>query len=178
VTQAIASLGVQPIDIQTISLKIQSQYGPLAALPNYGGFPQIGTGGFSPDVQFGSYHARNVLRVSVRELVRVGEIADAVTRAGAAVIGALSFQVADDFAARQTALEAAAKNAQMKGEALATATGKQIGDLVAMTEEVVLSNGIYAAARASLPALFGAAGPEVAGELEYYARVSATFQLH
>jgi uncharacterized protein YggE len=182
----VGALGVQQTDIQTISLNVYSLYSPLRqGLPQYGGMPQIAQTGFSPfapgpplqpDVQFGSYHARNTLRVNVREPSRVGEIVDAATRAGATIAGGFSFQVSDEAAARRTLLEAAGKDARSKAETLAAAAGKQVGDPISITEDCIVSNGAYAALRAAAPFAFGVGAPRVAGELEYYARVSASFR--
>jgi hypothetical protein len=147
--------------------------------------PQIGQGGFppfpaagniQPEVQFGSYQASNTLRINVREAARVGDVADAVTRAGATVLGPFSFLPADEAAARRSAVEAAGKDARMKAEALAMAAGKQVGDPIAISEDIVATNGTYTAFRAALPLAFGAGAPEVVGDLEYYARVSAAFR--
>jgi hypothetical protein len=186
VAQALGALGVQPGDIQTISLNVFSLYVPLMqGLPGSSGMPQIGTPGFSPfttgsvqqpEVQFGSYHARNTLRVNVRQAARVGEIVDAATKAGASVAGAFSFQVADEAAARRALLEAAGRDARAKAETLAAAAGKQVGDPISITEDCILSNGTYTALRSTTPFAFGAGAPQVAGELEYYARVSASFR--
>jgi uncharacterized protein len=189
--QAVASMGVQPTDLQTISFNIYSLYAPMMqALPPYSAMAQIGHGAFpgyaagvpSPgigqgEIQFGTYHARNTLRVNVRETGRVGEIVDALTKAGAMISGTFSFKPSDDGHARKAALEAAARDARAKAEALAVATGRQIGDAISVSEEVVATNGAYAAMRASLPYSFGAGAPQYAGELEYYARVSANFRL-
>ncbi len=73
-------------------------------------------------------------------------------------------------------MEAAGKDARSKAETLATAAGKQLGDPVSITEEIVASNGVYSAMRAQMPWAFGANMPAVAGELEYYARVTASFR--
>jgi uncharacterized protein YggE len=186
ITQAVAPFGVLPADLQTISLNLYNLYSqPMPSLPPYGGMPQIGQSAFGlyagapavqPDVQFGSYQARKTVRVNVREAARVGEIVDAVSRAGATVIGALSLKVNDESAARKGALEAAAKDARAKAEALATAAGKQLGDPIAVSEDIVASNGAYAALRAAVPFAFGAGAPQTTGDLEYYARVSARFR--
>jgi uncharacterized protein len=185
VMQAVAPLGVQQADIHTISLNVQSVYSPLAhALPAYGGVqqqapsfsPYLGGTGVPAEAQYGSYCARNILRVNVREHGRTGEIADAAARAGASILGSFRFRGADEASARRAALEAAGKDARMKAEALAAAAGKQLGEPVAIAEDILASNGTYAALRASMPFAFGAGAPEVAGELEYYARVSANFR--
>jgi uncharacterized protein len=189
--QSVATSGVQPSDLQTISLNVYSLYAPvLQGLPGYAPMPQIGQAGFAPysggtaansgaqsEIQFGSYQARNTVRVHVRDAARVGEIVDALTRAGATVASAFSFRVSDEAEARRAALEAAGKDARAKAQSLASAAGRQIGDATSITEEVVATNGTYAALRAALPYSFGAGAPQVAGELEYYARVSANFRL-
>jgi uncharacterized protein YggE len=187
VTQALAQLGVQQGDIQAISLKAQNLYTPvMQALPAYAGMTPIGHAGHSaygagaalqPEVQFGSYFANSTLRVNVREPGRAGEIADMAVRAGATVVGGLRFRAADEASARRAALEAAAKDARMKAEALAAASGKQVGDPVAIAEDIVASNGTYSALRPMMPFAFGACAPEMVGEFEYYARVSANFRL-
>ena len=129
ITQAISPLGIQQGDLQSISLKLQNLYSPvMPSLPGYAGMPQIGQTGFSPyatgaalqpEVQFGSYFASNTLRVNVREPGRVGEIADAAVTAGATLIGGVRFRAADEASARRATLEAAAKDARLKAEALA-----------------------------------------------------------
>jgi len=187
ITQAIGPLGVQPGDVHSISLNLNNLYAPMMqALPAYGAMPQIAQGSMptygsafpaQTDLQFGSYQARNTMRVNVREATRVGEIVDAVARAGATIVGAFVFRASDEALARKNALEAAGKDARARAEVLATASGKQLGDPVALTEEVTASNGAYMALRSAMPFAFGAGAPQVVGELEYYARVSATFRL-
>lgn len=186
--QAVAPLGVQQADLQTISLNVYNLYAPvLPALSAYGGLPAIGSGGFPQygagaaavpaEIQSAAYHARNILRVNVRDPKRLGEIVDAVARAGAVIAGSLSVGVSDEAGARRHALEAAGKDARAKAEALAVGAGKQVDDAVAISEDIVASNGVYAALRSAMPFAFGAGAPQVAGELEYYARVSASFRL-
>jgi uncharacterized protein YggE len=184
VTQALSPLGVHQTDLQTISLRVNSSWPALQALPQYAIAPQIGQGGFSPfqlginlqpEMQFGSYQTAHTLRIQVREAGRVGEIADAAARAGATILGSFSLRAADEAAARKAALEAAGKDARIKAESLAVAVGKQVGDAISISEDIVASNGSYMALRAAVPLAFGAGAPEVVGELEYYARVSAAF---
>ena len=188
VAQAVAPLGVQQADLQTISLNVYNVYTPVVpALAAYGGLPKIGSGGFSPyaagappvpaEIQSAAYHARNILRVNVRDPKRLGEIVDVLARTGTAIVSSLSVGVSDEAGARRHALEAAAKDARAKAEALAGASGKQVDDAVAIAEDLVASNGVYAALRSAAPFAFGAGAPQVAGELEYYARVSASFRL-
>jgi len=188
IVQAVAPLGVQRADLQTISMNVVNSYGPLAqALPAYSAPPQLGApAGFSvfgaavtglqPELQFGSYQARSLLRVIVREAARAGEIVDTLTKAGAALVGGFTFHAADEATARKAALEAAGRDARTKAEALALAAGKEIGEPLAISEDVVASNGVYSALRAQAPLAFGAGAPAIAGELEYYARVTANYR--
>jgi uncharacterized protein len=187
VTQTVATMGVQAADLQTISQTIYNLYSPIAGggpLLLGQGYPQMPMQQMplqqmqlQPDIQFGSYQVRNVVRLNVREPNRAGEIVDAVSRAGATIIGGFSFKASDEAAARRSALEAAGKDAKSKAEALATATGKRVGDAVSISEEIVATNGAYTAMRTALPFAFGAGAPPVIGELEYYARVTANFRL-
>jgi uncharacterized protein YggE len=191
VTQTLAPLGVQRGDLQTISMNVAAAYLPLLPSMPYAAPPQIGPGAYGSfgggqfggagtalqtDLQFGSYQARSLLRLSIRETARAGEIVDALNKAGANLAGGLTFRAADESAARKAALDAASRDARAKAETLATGAGKQVGDPVAIQEEIVVSNGMYSALRAQSPFGFGPATPQFAGELEYYARVTASFR--
>jgi uncharacterized protein YggE len=181
ITQALSPQGIQQADLQSISLNVHTFYTPvMPALQAQASLPQMGAAtfaGVAQDVQSAVYHARNILRVNVRDARRLGEAVDSAVRAGATILGGLSLRVSDESGARRAALEAAAKDARNKAETLAAAAGKQIGEVAAINEDVVVSNGAYTALRSLMPFAFGAGAPQVAGELEYYARVSATFRL-
>jgi uncharacterized protein YggE len=116
------------------------------------------------------------LRVNVRDAARTGEIADALVGAGATLVGGLSYRAADETGARKLALEAAVKDARAKAESVATAAGRKLGEPVGISEDIVASNGVYSALRAQVPWAFGPDTPLAAGELEYYARVTASFR--
>jgi uncharacterized protein YggE len=197
---AAGSMGIQSSDVQTVSMNVYNLYSPgipgLPSLNVYGAMQQIGQTGLNPfggggaptsqpgtyntpaEVQFGSYQVRGLIRVVVREVGRVAEIVQAAIRAGAIPVGPISFRALDEPGARRAVLEAAGADAKTKAETLARSLGKNIGDAITVTEDVLLSNGAYGALRSTMPAVFGSgAGPAVIGELEYYARVSANFRL-
>lgn len=188
IAQSVAQHGIQRNDIETISTTVVNTFTPLMqTLPPYAAPPQIGPGAFGgfpgahagmpPEVQFGTYQARSLLRVTVRDTARLGEIVDALAKAGASLVGGFSYHAADEAAARRAALEAAARDARAKAEVLATAAGREVGEPLTILEDVVASNGVYAALRAQAPLAFGLGAPAMAGELEYYARVTASFRL-
>ena len=195
---AVGSLGIQSSDLQTVSMNVYNLYSSglpgLPSLSGYGNLPQIGHAGLNPfgggagsqlgayapqtEVQFGSYQVRCLIRVVVRDLGRVGEVVQSAIRAGAIPVGPLSFRPSDESVARKAALEAAGADARLKAEALARSVGKNIGDAITVTEDVLVSNGAYGGLRSTMPAVFGSGVvPAVIGELEYYARVSANFRL-
>jgi len=188
--QLLTPLGVAREDVQTSSQTVNSLFTPglpsfTPLLPAFG-MPQLGQTAFSafsqaphalqPEVGFDAFLARTTLRVIAKDAARVGEILEVAHRAGATLSSGFSFRAADEPAARRAALEAAARDARSKAEALATATGKQLGDPISIAEDVVVSNGAYAALRSVNPIAFGSNLPVAAGELEYYARVSASYR--
>jgi uncharacterized protein YggE len=181
--QALPSYGVPQIAQGGYGQQIGQPYGQQIGQGGYG--QQIGQGGYGaygapaplqPEVQFGSYQARSVLRVNVREAVRAGDVADILVKTGATLASGLSFRAADEAAVRKSVLEAAGKDARAKAETLAATSGKHIGDPVSITEDMVASNGTYSALRAQIPWAFGPDMPSAAGELEYYARVTANYR--
>jgi uncharacterized protein YggE len=195
-----ASMGVQSSDLQTVSMNVYNLYStgllglpPLSAYGAMHQLPPIGLNPFSggvpsgsqpgayntqTEVQFGSYQVRCLIRVVVRELGRVAEVVQTAIRAGAIPIGPICFRSSDESATRRAVLEAAGVDAKVKAEALARSLGKNIGDAISATEDVLVSNGAYGALRSTMPTLFGSGtAPAVVGELEYYARVSANFRL-
>jgi len=194
IAHALAPLSVQPADLQSISLHVYNLYSPylpapapMPMLPQFAG-PHSGVGFVSTtqgpgqelqhnpyEMQFGAYQSKNIVRVTVRDANRAGEVVDTAAKNGAVILGGVCMRVSDESSARKTVLEAAAKDARTKAEALANAAGKPIGEPVAITEEIVVSNGTYMALRAALPFAFGAGTQQTAGEFEYYARVSARF---
>jgi hypothetical protein len=191
VTQSVAALGVAQTDIQTISLNVYSVYSPLTQpLPPFAAMAQLSAtqpgpaqlGPMTsfglvpqPDMQFGSYQARNLVRVSVREATRLGEVLDAAVRSGASV-SQFAFKAPDEASSRRSTLEAAGKDARAKAESLAAAAGRKIGEAIFISEDIVASNGTYTALRSVFPFSLGAGAPTLVGELEYYARVSASFR--
>ena len=187
IAQAIGALGVQQADLQTISLNVYNLYSQtLQGFAGIGGMAQIGQGGFgmlAPDRGCtAGYSIRLVLREKNSARDRCGN------QAASARLWTLPREPerpSREHSATayptsrppvETALEAAGKDARAGAESLATAAGKQLGDPVAISEEIIASNGTYAALRAAAPFAFGAGAPQVTGDLEYYARVSARFR--
>ena len=60
---------------------------------------------------------------------------------------------------------------------LSIAAGKKLGDPLGISEDTWTANGIYPALRTQMPWAFGPDTSLAAGDLEYYARVTASFRL-
>src|SRR5258707_13288980 len=76
------------------------------------------------------YVATNTVRVEARRLDQVGAIIDASLAAGANGINGLSFYMASLDEARRQAISAAVSNARADAEAMATAAGGTLGQLL------------------------------------------------
>ncbi|MHB8869220.1 MAG: SIMPL domain-containing protein [Thermoleophilia bacterium] len=81
-----------------------------------------------------SYRAQNSIRVTLADLSKVGGIFAAATEAGANNVMGPEWRLNDDTAAVGQALDEAFSKARAKAEALATAAGLKLGDLVLMQE--------------------------------------------
>ncbi|MHB1345258.1 MAG: SIMPL domain-containing protein [Thermoleophilia bacterium] len=81
-----------------------------------------------------SYRAQNSIRVTLADLSKVGGIFAAATEAGANNVMGPEWRLNDDTAAVGQALDEAFSKARAKAEALATAAGLKLDDLVLMQE--------------------------------------------
>lgn len=106
-------------DVKTTGYSVQPQY-------NY---PQNG----APVLT--GYRVTNNVNVTVREIAKVGQLLDAVTKAGANQVGGVSFGLADPEAAGRTAREQAVRNARDKADTLAKATGVSVGIVMTIDDE-------------------------------------------
>ncbi len=83
------------------------------------------------------YHVNNSVRVTVREVARVGAVLGAVTAAGVNSVNGISFGIDDTAALEGRAHEAAMKDARAKAESLATLAGETLGEVL----QISLSSG-------------------------------------
>lgn len=79
------------------------------------------------------YTATNMVRVTLHDLSRVGEIVDLASKAGANRIHRIDFTLQDERAARARALRTAADNARARAETLAAALGVKIVRVLSAT---------------------------------------------
>jgi uncharacterized protein YggE len=109
----------QNADIRTISYTLT----PVYRYPREGGEPTI-TG----------YSASNIVRVTLDDLTKVGQVIDAATAAGANQIHQLQFTVRDEQKLQAEALREASIKARQKAEAIAGALNLRISRVVSVAE--------------------------------------------
>ena len=83
------------------------------------------------------YEARNMVRVTLGDLTKVGPVIDAATGAGANTIDNLAFTLRRDEPARDQALAGATREALRKAQVMAQALGGRVGRIVEVQEASV-----------------------------------------
>jgi len=162
VLEALSASGVAKKDVQTSRYDVAIERRPESR------------GGPGPAPVSG-YHVTSEVRVTMRDLARVGQVLDAAVKAGANASRGLTFQKDDPSAERNRALAAAIAAARAKAEVLARAAGRELGEVLEIAEggggRPVPMLGFRA--MAAIPD----AVPVEAGELQLSAQVEVVFAL-
>jgi uncharacterized protein YggE len=121
VVAALSSAGVAEADMKTTDYSIQPEY-------EYSDNKQRLLG----------YRVGNILRAKLREVLRTGEIVDAVSAAGGdhARVNGLRFAIEDESALQRAARQAAWEDARSKAQQLAELAGQNLGAATSITETV------------------------------------------
>jgi uncharacterized protein YggE len=154
----VRELGVEERDIRTVSYAVE----PVMSAPRNQEPPRI-TG----------YHVVNVVELRLRRLDAAGAALDAAVAAGANVVRALRFTLADPAAAEAEARARAVRDAAARARQLAEAAGVRLGPLRSLTE-----GGAGPEPRLmgyGSRALAVAPGPVEAGQLEVVVTVQARY---
>ena len=117
VQDAITAAGVAEDDIQTQDLRLDKR------TENRG----------EPD-EHSFYVAEQRFEVKVRDVNDTGKVAGAAVGAGANIVGGIEFQLSDKEPTRNDALKDAVQTAHAKAEAMASAAGATVGDVVVIDE--------------------------------------------
>ena len=110
--------GIAERDVQTSGLNLSAQYDYQQNEP-----PRLR-----------GYQASNQVTVTINDLDRVGETADAVVAAGVNQIGGISFGLKDPGLAENRARQLAVRNLQAKAALYADALGVSLGGIRSLTE--------------------------------------------
>lgn len=128
------------------------------------------------DVEIAGYRVTNQVRVHVRNLPELGQVLDALVKAGSNQISGISFGIDDPEGVMTQARNRAVANARSRAELYAQAAGVGVGRVIAISEQGIqmprpqyLQRGMAAEAMASVPV--------ATGEQEVRANVTMVFEL-
>lgn len=119
IMQSLREEGIEAKDIQTADYSIwpQQQHDPRGA----------------GETSITGYRVNNTVRITVRDIDRVGNVLAAVTNAGANAIHGISFSVEDKVALEARAREAAMADARTRAKALAELAGVKLGKVLTIS---------------------------------------------
>ncbi len=162
VLDVLKSAGIAETDIQTtnFSLYADQQRGPNGELLR--------------PIQ---YVASNMVRVTVRDLTKVGAILDAAVSAGANQVYGVSFGVTNPSRLQVQAEESAVEDARARAQALAARAGVQLGDVLSISETISGPPPILYRQDVAMAAPSAAPVPVQPGELEFNAQVQIVYAL-
>ncbi|MBW3622014.1 MAG: SIMPL domain-containing protein [Armatimonadetes bacterium] len=131
ITAALKAQGVPQENIQTVQLTLHQERVPIRppVPPEARGVPA------EPNYRL-VYVARHILQVEVarQRFKQIGDILDAVMKAGANDVGNISFGIRDDTQLRQRGLAQAVRVAREKANVMATAAGVKILNVLTLQE--------------------------------------------
>ena len=158
---ALKATGLAARDIQTSNLSLQPQYIYEQNKP----------------ARLSGYQAANQINVVVRDLTRVGPVADAAVGAGASNVGQISFGLSDPVASENAARIAAVKALEDKAALYAQAVGYHIGRLVSLSEGAPYSPGPRPMPLMAMRGAAADATPVQPGELKVRIELNGQFEL-
>jgi uncharacterized protein YggE len=159
--KTLTSFTIADRDVQTTAFDIAPLY---AQEPRSGQPPRL-TG----------YRVTNRVRVTVRDLGRLGEVLDALVTQGANAVDGIHFSIANPQPLLDQARRAAVEDAQRKAILYAQTAGVALGRVLSMHEEQVsLPSPRPFAARVAAEA---ADVPVAPGEATFSARLVVTYEL-
>ena len=157
INAALKKMGIDEKDIQTshYSIHYERELKPVM---------QEGPIGESQ----GGYRVSNMLRVTVRDVERAGDVLDAAVEAGANQVQGVTFTVSDESSWQGQAREKAISDAEARAAELAGLAGVELGAVQSVSEVI----GAWPAAMTPESIMSGGLAP---GELELSTRVQVTF---
>jgi uncharacterized protein YggE len=161
INAALEEMGIDEKDIQTshYSIHYERELGPV--------MPE----GPMVEGQEG-YRVSNIVRVTVRNVEKAGDVVDAAVEAGANQVHGVSFTVSDESRWQAQAREKAMADAEARAAELAGLAGVELGAVQSVSEVI----GGWPAAMAPMPetVMSGGFAP---GELELSTRVQVAFAI-
>ena len=121
IIDGLKTAGIDAKDIQTVHFGID---------PRYSSFKD------GQAQRILGYRVTNALRITVRDVGRVGEILDGVVTLGANQAGAIQFEVSKADALKDEARRQAMANALRRAKLYAEAAGAKVGPVITISEEM------------------------------------------
>jgi uncharacterized protein len=158
VIEGLKAAGIAARDIQTTALNVEPRYSQ----------PKDGRPG-----TVSGYRVVNQVRLTVREVKRLGEVLDQAIALGANQINSIGFDIANAETLKDEARKQAMANAKRRAELYATAAGVQLGQVLRISESVMEAVGRPMAGRA----LAASSVPIEAGTRTLTVEVHVTYAL-
>ena len=150
--------GIQPKDIQTTTLNVEPRY----TQPKDGRVATVN-----------GYRVVNQVRLTVRDVKRLGDVLDQAIALGANQINHIAFDIANPELLKDEARKQAMENARRRGELYAKAAGGQLGPVLRISESAGEPHpmpGGRMAMKASVPIEAGTRSLEVEVHVTYALR--------
>jgi uncharacterized protein YggE len=166
IMNAIEALGIDKKDIQTQNYSLE----PWVSYTNRGKPKRLG------------YTVQNTVRVTVRDIKKVSDVADGGTKAGANSVQGVEFGLDDNEKINREALAAAVENARGKAEAVAKTLGARVGKPLSITDspsedyDPYAHNYAYSARRFKMNSIYSVETTPISpGQIEVTQNVQVTF---
>ena len=161
IAAALKEAGVDEKDIQTSHYSIHYEQEPMPVTRE----------GSAPENQ-GGYRVSNMVRVTVHDVEKAGDVLDAVVQAGANQVYGVTFAVSDESTWQSEARAKAMADARSRAQALADLAKVELGEVLSVSEVVgSLPVPVMAVER-------GVGGGGIApGELELGTQIQVTFAI-
>jgi len=122
VIAGLKAAGIAPADIQTAQFRVAPRSTRAKA-----GQPSVISG----------YRVTNQIRITARDLARLGEILDNLVSLGANEMAGLTFEVSEAASLRDVARQEAVANALRRAKLYAAAASSELGDVLRISEGVI-----------------------------------------
>jgi len=161
VTAALLESGIEQKDIQTLRFSIQPVYASQE--------PRT-------EPKLSGYSVSNQVRVTIRQIGKIGEILDRVIAAGATDLGSIAFLVSNPSKALDQAREAAIADARRKAEVYTHASGLRLGQVKWIIEDTGVALPVPMRAQAG-SASMAAPVPIATGEDVLRVKITVGFEI-
>jgi uncharacterized protein YggE len=161
IATALQKAGVDEKDIQTSHYSIYYEQEPMPVISE----------GPAPENR-GAYRVSNMVRVTVRDVDKAGDVLDAVVQAGANQVSGVNFTVSDESTWQSEARAKAMADARSRAQELADLADVDLGQVLSVSEVIGSSSVPMVAVERGL-----GGGGIAPGELELSTQIQVTFAI-